>query len=268
MTFILSLDEITESIFQVKKGFGKGLLMGSNKSTKQLAKFLSYVLGRRPDEFGLVPDQDGFVKLKELIQAVNEEEGFRHIRRALVDELIITQPDSPIEIIDNQIRAIDRESLKPVQPEDSLPKLLYVAVTQKSYPIVSEEGIGPTYFSQVILSTDEKMALRIGKRRDSSPIVLTINVQQSKKAGITFLKAGDLLVLADTIPVGCFSGPPLPKQKIDTHKQEKQADIEKQRMAGSFLMDIANKNGKEDKTASWKRDKRRLRRQKQKKWPT
>ncbi len=242
--------------------------MGSSKSTKQLAKFLSYVLGRRPDEFGLVPDQDGFVKLKELIQAVNEDDGFRHVRRALIDELIITQPDPPVEIMDSRIRAIDRELLTPVKPEENLPKLMYIAVSRKSHPVVLEKGIRPTYFSQVILSLDEKMAIRIGKRRDSSPVVLTVNVQQSKKAGITFLKAGYLLFLADTIPVNCFTGPPLPKQKIDTQKQEKQPDTEKQRMAGSFLMDIANKNGNEDKTGSWKRDKKRLRRQKQKKWPT
>ena len=44
------------------------------RSPKQLAKFFNYVLGRRPDEFGLVTDKEGFVKIKELIKATNEEE--------------------------------------------------------------------------------------------------------------------------------------------------------------------------------------------------
>ena len=32
--------------------------MGQGKPPKQLAKYISYILGRRPDEFGLVPDTD------------------------------------------------------------------------------------------------------------------------------------------------------------------------------------------------------------------
>jgi putative RNA 2'-phosphotransferase len=36
---------------------------------------LSYVLGRRPDEFGLVPDADGFVRLKDLLKALHEALG-------------------------------------------------------------------------------------------------------------------------------------------------------------------------------------------------
>ena len=40
--------------------------MSQQRSPKQLAKFLNYVLGRRPDEFGLVMDKDGFVKIKDL----------------------------------------------------------------------------------------------------------------------------------------------------------------------------------------------------------
>ena len=33
---------------------------------KKQAKFLAYILGVHPDEFGLVPDKEGFVKIKDL----------------------------------------------------------------------------------------------------------------------------------------------------------------------------------------------------------
>lgn len=245
--------------------------MGSKVPNKQLSKLLTYVLGRRPDEFGLVPDQNGFIKIKELIQAMNEESDFPNIRRSLIDELLITSPEPLIEIADNLIRAVDRTALSPAAVEKNPPKLLYAAVTMKSYPVVLEKGIRPTFYSQVVLSGEETMATRIGKRKGSSPVILTVNVQQAHTAGVVFHKAGDLLFLADYIPPECFTGPPLPKQKPEPQKKqekEKHKDFEKQRMAGSYFMDLEDKITREEKSGSWKRDKKRLRRQKQKKWPT
>ena len=42
--------------------------MSRQKSLKRLSKFIIYALGRKPDEFGLVLDPDGFVKLKEFLR--------------------------------------------------------------------------------------------------------------------------------------------------------------------------------------------------------
>jgi len=46
------------------------------RSPQNLAKMLAYVLGRRPDEFGLIPDAEGFVRIKDLLKALHEEEGW------------------------------------------------------------------------------------------------------------------------------------------------------------------------------------------------
>jgi RNA:NAD 2'-phosphotransferase (TPT1/KptA family) len=32
-----------------------------SKAIQRAGRFLAYILGRHPDEFGLVPDQEGFV---------------------------------------------------------------------------------------------------------------------------------------------------------------------------------------------------------------
>ena len=39
-----------------------------------LSRMLAYVLGHRPDEFGLLPDESGYVRLKDLLTALKEEE--------------------------------------------------------------------------------------------------------------------------------------------------------------------------------------------------
>jgi hypothetical protein len=56
--------------------------MGKAKSPQSLAKLITYILGRRPDEFGLVTDTEGFVKIKELLKAITEEAGWKYVRRS------------------------------------------------------------------------------------------------------------------------------------------------------------------------------------------
>ncbi len=245
--------------------------MGSKNSPKQLAKFLAYMLGRKPDEFGLVPDADGFVKLKEFMLAIGEEEEWRHVRQPILNELMITMPEPPIEIVENRIRATSREHLPKIRHATDLPKLLYTAVTQKSHPVVLEKGIFPTRHDHVILAAEKSMAFRIGKRRDPSPILLIINVLHTEQEGIFFKQSGEKLYLADMIPVNCFTAPPLPKEKPETRKQKKPQISERPRMPGSYMINLQKDGEKHkhdaDKAGSWKRDKKRIRRQKLNNWP-
>jgi len=40
---------------------------------------LTYILAYRPDEFGLVPSEEGFVRYKDLLKALHEEDGWRTV---------------------------------------------------------------------------------------------------------------------------------------------------------------------------------------------
>ncbi|MCJ7772758.1 MAG: RNA 2'-phosphotransferase, partial [Desulfobacterales bacterium] len=153
--------------------------MGTKRAPKDLAKFLSYVLGRRPDEFGLVADSDGFVNIKELLKAVNEEEGWRYVRRGHLDEVIMSIADAPIEIKNESIRAKHQDGMSKQTPAQNIPNTVFTCVKRKAYPAALEKGILPGGFSMVILSSDKKMAEKIGKRRDHEPVMLTINTQRS-----------------------------------------------------------------------------------------
>jgi putative RNA 2'-phosphotransferase len=212
--------------------------MSKQRSAKQLAKFFDYVLSRRPDEFGLVTDKDGFVKIKELLKAVNEEEGYRFVRRAHLDEILMTMPDHSLEVADKFVRSKNRDRLPPQQPALDHPKLLYTCVRQKAHFHVSEKGIGPVGFSRVVLSSNRSMAERIGKRIDRSPVLLTVNVHQSLQNGVVFFEAGVSLYLADFIPPGCFTGPPLPKEKPGAAKPVPKESPAPPQTAGSFLVDL------------------------------
>ena len=215
--------------------------MALQKSPKRLAKLLDYILGRHPDEFGLVTDSDGYVKVKELLKALSEEEGLSYVRRAHLDEILLTLPDPPFEIYDNQIRAKYRRHLPEHAYAPDPPKLLYHCVRQKACPHVYLNGLYPTGYSRVILSSNLNLAQRMGKRIDRSAVLLTVQVQHCLDKGVVFFKAGDTLFLADFIPPDFLSGPPLPKEKPAAVKTAEQQPRQQQGTAGSYLIDLNEK---------------------------
>ena len=245
--------------------------MVQQRPLKQLSKFISYILGHKPAEFGLVPDRDGFVKIKEFLKAVREEEGLKYIRGSDIDEILITIFNPPIEIKDNYIRAKHRDNLPRHDPAQTLPKLLYTCVRRKAYPFVLDKGIFPMGFSHVILSSKPEMAERIGKRKDRMPVLLTVQTRKSLEKGTLFYEAGDTLFLAESIRTGCFTGPPLPKQKEVAIKKETLAEKREQKFPGSFIMDLKDKKAyqrkKRTKEAAWNKDPKKLKKQKRERPP-
>jgi len=235
--------------------------MAHQKSAKRLAKLLDYILGRRPDEFGLVTDSDGFFKIKELLKALSEEEGLTYVRRAHLDEILITLPDPSFEIAGNSIRAKYRQHLPAHTYAVDLPKLLYHCVRQKAYPHVCTKGVYPTGYASVILSSNPNLAQRMGRRIDRSAVLLTVQVQHCLNKEVVFYKAGEALFLADFIPPDCFSGPPLPKEKPDSVKGDGPQKPVKRTPAGSFFIDLEEKmnpkKGGEKQNKKMKKQKKR-----------
>jgi len=214
--------------------------MGKTKSPQPLAKLLTYMLGRRPDEFGLVTDANGFVKIKDLLKALTEEEGWKYVRRSHLDEILYSLPDPPFEILDKKIRAKGRDQLSLPRPVRGLPKLLFTCIRQRAYRSVSDKGIFPTGYHQVVLSSNRELAVRIGKRTSHDPVVLTVQAQKSIAKGVTFYQTCESLYLAEFIPTSCFSGPPLPKERPETKKPDNTDEAGRPKMAGSYPVNPAD----------------------------
>lgn len=249
--------------------------LGSQKYIKQLSKFLFYALGRRPDEFGLVPDPNGFVKIKTLLKAVSEEDGWKYVRRSHIEELLIVLPDPPVELKGNLIRAKSRNNLPLPTRIDRPPTSLFTCIRRKAYPRVIDKGISPSGAGDVILSSKQQMAMRIGKRIDQKPVLLTIQTGKAAGKGVRFYRTGDLIYIAASIPPGCFTGPAPPKAKEVTKKQSPEKEEKKADLSGSFILafddekDLQKKltRKKRQKEIAWKKDRKRLKHARDKMWP-
>lgn len=248
--------------------------MGQQRTPQQLAKIISYILGYRPDEFGLVLDNDGFARIKDLLKVLAEEDGWRYVRRGHIDEVLYALTDSPIEIDNLHIRARQRERLPEITPIENPPKLLYTGIRRRAHPNVHQKGIFPGANPHVILSSDINMAVRMGRRIDQSPVLLTILVQDSITRGVRFSQAGEALYLAAFIPAGCFTGPPLPKEKPEAAKNTaKKEPVIAPASPGTFTLDLDTEKRAKDrlkqkkkKDISRKRDRDRKRREREEKW--
>ena len=205
------------------------------RDAERFLKLLIYILGRHPDEFGLVPDSDGYVKVKDLLKAVCEEDGWRHVRLKHIDDLFLTLGDPPLERDGNLIRARNREKVPPQTEVANPPRLLYTCVRQRAYPVVYNKGITGMGVPRVILSSDRKLAERIGRRYDRRAVLLTVNTRQCQARGIQFFSVGECVFWAVEIPQECFSGPPLPEEKPSLKKPVK--DDQAPPTPGSFILD-------------------------------
>jgi putative RNA 2'-phosphotransferase len=234
------------------------------RNLKKLADFILYILERRPDEFGLVPDNQGYIKIKSLIHAVNEEDGFKYVRPFHIDDITASLPGFHIEIRDSLIRAKNTDNLPKQIIAERPPKLLYTCVRKKAHIFVLENGIHPIGGEWVVLSSEETMAEKIGKRIDQSPVLLTVHVGKALDAGVVFYSSGDLY-LSGIIPFSCFTGPPLPKQKDEPARAEKQADFSTKKTPGSFMLNIKQDEEKKRRTElqrkrkeiDWKKERKR-----------
>jgi putative RNA 2'-phosphotransferase len=243
--------------------------MGKRKDPKQLQKLMSYVLGRQPDEFGLVLDEDGFVRVKDLIKAISEEPGWGYVRKSHINEVLIAFRENPFLLEDDRIKVAGPDEGVSTVTGVMPPKLLYHCVRRKAYPVVCQKGIVPMGQHHVFLATSEELALRIGKRRDPKPVLLTVQARNASEGGVKFSRQGELIYIVDHVPVAYFSGPPLPKEKKEGAKPTKETLRTSDTMPGSFTLDMERSGELQQqrlkrkgikKEIAWKKDTRRFRR--------
>jgi putative RNA 2'-phosphotransferase len=237
--------------------------MKTHNTLRQFSKYLSYVLGRRPYEFGLVLDENGFVSMQMLMKAIGEEKDWKFIREAHFHELLLLEPDPAIEIAGNRIRSVDRSHLLIPSISPDLPKLLYVCVRQKAHAHILEKGILPSAYSQVVLSSDRDMALRMGMRNDAKAVLLSVYCSKCREQCVVFHQAGGSLFTAGHIPPGCFTGPAL---VLEREPGDRMTDPFPQhpKSPGTFILELQKENPTASKVKGrkkeipWKKDRKRL----------
>lgn len=207
----------------------------NKRKVVHLNRLLKYILENKPDEFGLVPDKEGYISLKELLKAINDESGMAYVRESHIREVLLHNRDGLFEITEKKIRSIKRNFTPVDKHQDRVhpPKTLYKGIKRKTYPFILKSGLLPGSKEHIVMTKDKDLAIRTAHRLDQKPIMLEIKAQIAAENGIPFFLFGDSLYLADKIPAHFISGPPLPKE-LPSKKET--ADKEREIISGSFIL--------------------------------
>jgi putative RNA 2'-phosphotransferase len=245
-----------------KEKTGQKFSMNPSRAYLQLAKFLVYVLGRRPDEFALVPDAQGTVAIRDLLHVLTEEPGWRHIRAGHLKTIPLHLSPAPVKMDAKRIWAQDRSHLPMIVPDPTPPKLLYTCVRRRAHVVVADRGLAPADGRHIILSAIAETALRLGRRSDANPVLITVQTAKAMAAGLVFSRFGQLHVCDRPIARQWLGVPPLPKEKPDSHPATAPCPLPDH--AGSFFLDPDRLTGKQTEKGrkgepAWKQERRRHR---------
>jgi len=242
-----------------------------SKKVAQLARFIQYVIGRRPDEFGLVIDAQGFIPVSDVLQVLHSE-GWPHVRRNHLETLDFHLGKPTLEIRAHLLRARDRSRLVPLRETVALPKLLHVPVRRRAYESVLQHGVRPQgHTGKVVLFADPALAKKVGQRRDPQPVIVTVNVQAAREQGEAFQQFGETIFLANQLPSACCRLPRPPKT-IRPREVEQASAAPVPKTPGSFILTVdpfedkspgKQPEARRQRSKDWKKKRRQARRWKE-----
>ncbi len=142
---------------------------------------------------------DGFVELKELLRAVQEQ--YPEVGEVEFRHTIEEDPKGRYELQGNRVRAKYGHSMDiSVELPQAAVDRFYHGTTPKASRRILYEGLKPRGRRKVHLSASIRDAIEVGKRRCRDPIVLEIDVKGARKTGVRIEKASEHVYVADEVP--------------------------------------------------------------------
>lgn len=162
----------------------------------RLSRRISMILRHRPESAGITLDQNGWVPVATLIQALG-------ITRAELDAVVAGNDKSRFAIEDDRIRASQGHSrrvnvdlgLTPADP----PAALFHGTPRTNVASIMREGLRPRSRQHVHLSPDTETATRVGARRSTEVAILVIDAAALAESGHPFYRSANGVWLTDAV---------------------------------------------------------------------
>ncbi len=238
--------------------------MASSQQQRQdaLIRLLVYALGVAPHEFYLLPNAQGWVSIKELMRALNQDEHSGAAREGAIRQAATMQAPELLEITPSHIRARHREPI-PMEYAIIPPGHLYFGARPKSYAHVLQNGLSAGEQGPLVLSPTKELALTLSSRREPEPIVLTIQARKASERGVVFDLMGSDMYLCQHVAPEFLLGPAAPEIKKPAQPAGQPTASAPE--MGAFLLGESSKPYKQKglkKDVAWKKERHRAKREK------
>lgn len=167
----------------------------------KLSREVSYALRHSPGEYNIKLDEYGFVYIEDLLNALNNINKWKHIKKEDLVSMIEKSEKKRFEIVDNKIRAFYGHSvpIKILKEEKVPPKILYHGTSKGAFDIIEKEGLLPKLRQYVHLSQDIETAKLVAKRHSKNIVVILIDTEKAIKDNIKFYYGNDKVWLVDSL---------------------------------------------------------------------
>ena len=245
----------------------------TNHQRQKLLKLVRYCLAQRPDEFGLVPENNRY-RLKDVLKALAEDG--RRVSQGQLKELnFLAAAEGQPAPLDMEAGFIGLRDDPPPQPrrETDPPALLYTHCRTRAYNHVVDKGLTPGRGDWVVLAVDRAMAERLAARQGGDQMIVTVQVGRAMDGGEVFERFGETLYLTPSLPADYLQMPRPPKERPEqaAPKAKKKAqeprlpDVDE--LPGTFKLRLPEEKEEQaqkrrTKKREWQKDRRKARRRK------
>ncbi len=177
---------------------------------EQLSKLMSGLLRHFPEQAGLKLDEEGFIPLNELAEAIKTKWAHSELYQWVTEEHLLAvallDPKGRFEVKEGVIRARygHSVSVKLKLVEDRGVKVLYHGTAAENLPRIFSEGLKPMKRLYVHLTSSFDDAVITGRRHSQRIAVLEVDVEALRALGIKVFKAGKSVYLAEYVPSSCI----------------------------------------------------------------
>lgn len=168
----------------------------------ELSKEISYALRHAPWEYELEMDEEGWVPIEQLLDALHKDQKWKEVSEKDLAITIEMSEKKRHEIFNGKIKAYYGHSIPMrIKKEERVPpETLYHGTARRFLNSIKAKGLLPQSRQYVHLSQDVKTAYSVGMRHDSKPCILKIAAMQAWKDGIKFYYGNEKVWLADEVP--------------------------------------------------------------------
>ncbi|WP_426297762.1 RNA 2'-phosphotransferase [Arthrobacter sp. R-11] len=172
-------------------------------SDADLSRVVSHALRHEPWLYELELDEEGWVPIDQLLLALREKGGdWVSVDRASLENMITTASKRRHELDGRRIRALYGHSVPARIQKDpaSPPARLFHGTAPETWTLIQADGLLPMRRQFVHMSVDRETATLVGRRKSSTPLILTIDTAAAASGGTTFYRGNELVWLADRVP--------------------------------------------------------------------
>lgn len=185
-----------------------GKFLMNEMELERLGRTMAGILRHFPERFDLDMDEQGFVNLRDMVNAIKDQNRRMHwLRPHHVTALVETDPKGRYQIYDESLRATYGHSI-PLDlklPTDDIPEELFYPATPEEAEIILETGLLPSDRRMVHLSLTYEDAHSAGSVRVDDPVILVVDTEAAIDAGYEIGRAGKTVFLTRQVPPECLS---------------------------------------------------------------